>query len=63
MTGLKNIDDGKIVINTLIEEIKKTKGIVEGKTINAAKHPEKLKMTDFCIVLINTDFKTNFKII
>tara|TARA_Y100001970_G_scaffold285555_1_gene405654 strand:- start:275 stop:1369 length:1095 start_codon:yes stop_codon:yes gene_type:complete len=62
MTGLKKIDDGKKVIEILINEIKNTSCIIDGKVVNAAKHPENLKMDNFCIVLINTDFKTNFKI-
>lgn len=62
MTGLKNIEDGKKVVEILIEEIKKTSKLIDGKIVPAAKNPDKLIMKDFCIVLINTDFKTKFKI-
>ena len=62
MTGLKNIEDGKKVVEILIEEIKKTEQLIDGKITPAAKNPDKLKVSDFRIVLINTDFKTQFKI-
>ena len=62
MTGLKNIEDGKKIVEILIEEIKKTSELIDGKIIPAAKNPDKLKVEGFRIVLINTDFKTKFKI-
>ena len=54
MTGLKTIDSGKVVVNILINELKKIE--------HASDNNDKLKLTNFQIVLINTDFKTNFKI-
>ncbi len=62
MVGLKYIDEGKKVLELLIEEIRNTKENIEGNLCNAAKEPNNMKVQDYWTYLINTDFKTNFKI-
>jgi len=57
MTGIKNIDDGVVAMNCLINVIKKINvehAIVDDST--------KLKADNYTIHLINSDFKTNFEV-
>lgn len=63
MTGLKNIDDGKIIVNQLISDIQKInlEG-TEDANKQIIKNITNFKLSEFKTVLINTDFKTNFKI-
>jgi len=62
MTGLKDPEDGRKAIQILIGEIKRTFAIIDGENVCAAKNPEHLELDELRIVLINTDFKANFKI-
>lgn len=65
MTGLKKIEDGKKVVNLFYEHTKNLSGFLnddDTNIITAIKNPEDFKITDFQIVLINSDFSTHFKI-
>jgi TATA-box binding protein (TBP) (component of TFIID and TFIIIB) len=55
MTGSKNISDNLIVLNKLIECLKKTY-IVDGEEIKLVEDPEQLEISDFKISMINTNF-------
>jgi TATA-box binding protein (TBP) (component of TFIID and TFIIIB) len=58
ITGLKYIDQGRVVINKLIAELKRI--YVEDKGI--VKDYEKLDNIQYCIRLINSDFRIGFEI-
>ena len=68
MTGLKSIEDGKKVVNMFYNETKNLKGIINNKetgglsTVSGVENPSEFKITDFQIVLINSDYSTHFKI-
>lgn len=60
MTGLKSIDDGKEIVQMFYEE---TKDIFDEKNnVRAIENPDDFNITDFNIVLINSDYSINFKI-
>jgi len=57
ITGVKNKDDVEIIVNQVIEEIKRIYKI--NKLITTSENiEEELKLTNFHIRMINTDFKT-----
>lgn len=57
ITGVKNKDDVEIIVNQVIEEIKRI--YKENKKITTNENiEENLKMSNFHIRMINTDFKT-----
>ena len=62
MTGSKNISDNFIILNKLIECLKTTYNI-DGKEIKFVENPNSLKITDFKISMINTNFGIGNKII
>ena len=55
MTGSKNISDNLIILNKLIECLKKTY-IVDGEEIKLVEDPDQLEISDFKISMINTNF-------
>ena len=55
MTGSKSISDNLIILNKLIECLKKTY-IVDGEEIKLVEDPEQLEISDFKISMINTNF-------
>jgi TATA-box binding protein (TBP) (component of TFIID and TFIIIB) len=55
MTGSKNISDNLIILNKLIECLKKTY-IVDGEEIKLVEDTEKLEISNFKISMINTNF-------
>jgi TATA-box binding protein (TBP) (component of TFIID and TFIIIB) len=62
MTGSKNILDNLTILNKLIECLKTTYNI-DGKEIKFVENPNSLKITDFKISMINTNFGIGNKII
>lgn len=62
MTGSKNILDNLTILNKLIECLKTTYNI-DGKEIKLVENPNSLKITDFKISMINTNFGIGNKII
>ena len=70
VTGLKSKDDGEIIFDTLIRELTKTHGIIkkekDGKEIDifekAIEKPEDIKINEFDIMLINSDYFCGYKI-
>ena len=55
MTGSKSISDNLIILNKLIECLKKTY-IVDGEEKKLVEDPELLEISDFKISMINTNF-------
>ena len=55
MTGSKNISDNLIILNKLIECLKKTY-IVNGEEIKLVEDADKLEISNFKISMINTNF-------
>ena len=55
MTGSKSISDNLIILNKLIECLKKTY-IVDGEEIKLVEDPDQLEISDFKISMINTNF-------
>ena len=58
MTGLKNIEDGHVAAHMLVDLLRPLKNDDNG----AISHPDQMAVTDFKIVLINTDFHAQFQI-
>jgi len=55
MTGSKSISDNLIILNKLIECLKKTY-IVDGEVIKLVEDPDLLEISNFKISMINTNF-------
>lgn len=58
MTGLKDIDNGQLAINTLIDYIKE----LYIKNNDIIEKYENIKLSNYKICLINSDFKFSIKI-
>lgn len=58
ITGVKNIDEGRVMIDRLIGMIT----LVAANDPNAAKEVQSLKATQYKVALINSDFKIGFEI-
>jgi TATA-box binding protein (TBP) (component of TFIID and TFIIIB) len=70
VTGLKSLNDGKLIIDVLIDALLKTEGITETKENSeiteqyqkAIKNPENINIKDFEIMLINSDYFCGYKL-
>jgi TATA-box binding protein (TBP) (component of TFIID and TFIIIB) len=65
MTGCKNINNSYEVINILLNELKNEKALLEnGKIIEKpyTEHQDNLQISDFKIVMINSNFKVLYSI-
>ena len=62
MTGLKSIEQGHNAINILINIIKNIYNTKSNNILNNSSKYEDIKLSDYKICLINSDFKFNYKI-
>lgn len=67
MTGLKSEEEGYKTVDILINKLRLINSTYDLKKEtkqkeNPISNPHKMKLTDFRIVLVNTDFNVNFKI-
>jgi len=71
VTGLKSISDGKLIFDSLINELNKTHGIMVKKNEKnenievfekAIENPENIVIKDFEVMLINSDYFCGYKI-
>jgi TATA-box binding protein (TBP) (component of TFIID and TFIIIB) len=62
MTGLKSIEQGHTAIEIIINVIKKIYTTKSINILNSTSKYEDIKLSDYKICLINSDFKFNYKI-